>query len=138
MRICYFGTYDEEYSRNAIDLKGLRANGVAVVECHKNNFKASIGILDFLLNNLLLFTKGFFLFLKNKFDLLIIGYHGFYDFPSAYLLCKIFRKPLIYDALISEYDNRVVDRQNLAAQSIKAKLIYQYEKIIYKYSNIII
>ena len=35
MRICYFGTYDRDYSRNRIIVEGLRRTGVEVVECHR-------------------------------------------------------------------------------------------------------
>ncbi len=35
MRVCYFGTYRAEYSRNRIMIEGLRRNGVEVVECHE-------------------------------------------------------------------------------------------------------
>jgi glycosyltransferase involved in cell wall biosynthesis len=34
MRICYFGTYREAYSRNRILIEGLRLAGAEVVECH--------------------------------------------------------------------------------------------------------
>ncbi|RME45968.1 MAG: glycosyltransferase [Chloroflexi bacterium] len=34
MRVCYFGTYDFNYSRNRILIEGLKRNGVEVVECH--------------------------------------------------------------------------------------------------------
>ena len=35
MRVCYFGTYRAEYSRNQIMIEGLRRNGVEVIECHE-------------------------------------------------------------------------------------------------------
>jgi len=34
MRVCYFGTYDLNYSRNRILIEGLERNGIDVVECH--------------------------------------------------------------------------------------------------------
>ena len=34
LRVCYFGTYREEYTRNKILINGLRAQGVEVIECH--------------------------------------------------------------------------------------------------------
>ena len=36
LRVCYFGTYRAEYSRNRIMMEGLRKNGVEVIECHEN------------------------------------------------------------------------------------------------------
>ena len=37
MRVCYFGTYSTGpgYPRNRVIIKGLRENGIEVVECHK-------------------------------------------------------------------------------------------------------
>jgi hypothetical protein len=35
LRVCYFGTYRANYSRNQIMIEGLRRNGVEVVECHE-------------------------------------------------------------------------------------------------------
>jgi hypothetical protein len=34
LKVRYFGTYREEYSRNQIMIEGLRRAGVDVVECH--------------------------------------------------------------------------------------------------------
>ena len=33
MKICYFGDYDSDYSRNRVIIKGLKENNVAVFEC---------------------------------------------------------------------------------------------------------
>ena len=34
LRVCYFGTYRANYSRNQILIAGLRAQGVTVFETH--------------------------------------------------------------------------------------------------------
>ena len=34
MRVCYFGIYKSTYTRNAIQMKGLRQNDVEVIECN--------------------------------------------------------------------------------------------------------
>ncbi len=34
LRVCYFGTFRDNYSRNQIMIEGLRRNGVEVLECH--------------------------------------------------------------------------------------------------------
>ena len=33
LTVLYFGVYDPDYSRNRVLIKGLKANGVRVVEC---------------------------------------------------------------------------------------------------------
>ena len=35
LRVCYFGAYRQNYSRNRIMIAGLRRNGVIVTECHE-------------------------------------------------------------------------------------------------------
>lgn len=35
MKICYFGTYEKDYSRNVIFIKALRAVGVEVFEINE-------------------------------------------------------------------------------------------------------
>jgi len=35
LRVCYFGTYRADYSRNQIMIEGLRRSGVTVFECHE-------------------------------------------------------------------------------------------------------
>jgi hypothetical protein len=35
LRVCYFGTYRQDYSRNQIMIEGLRLAGVDVIECHE-------------------------------------------------------------------------------------------------------
>lgn len=34
MTVCYFGLYKPDYPRNATLIKGLRTNGIKVVECN--------------------------------------------------------------------------------------------------------
>ena len=59
MSVCYFGTYESQYPRNRIFIKGLRAQGITVRECHiplwelENHKGASFGFsLGFLLRYL--------------------------------------------------------------------------------------
>ncbi len=97
MKICYFGIYDPEFSRNKIYIDGLRKNGVEVVECNDR----SQGI-----------TKFWNLYkkhseLKNKYDVMIVGY------PSqiVVLLAKLISsKKVILDALCSLYEGEVISR----------------------------
>src|SRR5437870_3087244 len=34
MKVCYWGTFEKQYPRNAVLISGLRQNGIEVVECH--------------------------------------------------------------------------------------------------------
>jgi glycosyltransferase involved in cell wall biosynthesis len=112
--VCYFGSYNSQYSRNRILITGLRENGIKVLECNDR----SSGL-----------EKYFRLFLKhrrikNKYDLMIVG------FPSQWVsfdlvLAKIIsRKPIIFDAFASIYDSLVLDKQLVRRGSFKARFYW--------------
>lgn len=108
MRVCYFGKYDPDYSRNRILIKGLRANGVTVIESRTE-------------------AKGFFnsaldLWRKHKeingqYDVMIVGFLGQLYILVAKLLT---RKPIVLDAFMSLYDTNVLDRKADAKYSPRA------------------
>ncbi len=107
MTICYFGFYDAGYSRNRILIKGLKLNGVKVIECHSDKAKLA-KYYDLI--------KKYFK-IKNKFDVMIVGFPGFL---SMFLAKIITRKPIIFDAFLSLYDSNVFDRKVYPARSLKA------------------
>lgn len=107
MVICYFGFYDADYSRNRILIKGLEQSGVKVIECHTRKagvFKYWELVLKFLK-------------IKDKFDIMVVGYPGFQSVILAKLLT---RKPVIFDAFVSLYDSNVFDRKVYPPRSLKA------------------
>jgi glycosyltransferase involved in cell wall biosynthesis len=97
MKICYFGIYKPEYSRNKIFISGLRANGVTVLECRSSK----TGILKYID---LVFKHSA---IKNDYDVMIVGYPGFQSVILAKLLT---RKPIVSNAFVSIYDSMVLDR----------------------------
>jgi len=114
LRVCYFGTYRAEYSRNQIMIEGLRRAGVEVIECHATLWH---GIEDRIQT-----TSGGWLrpafwrrvlqtyvqLLKRyrqvgTYDILIVGYPGQFDVFLARLLTWLRRKPLVWDIFMSIY-----------------------------------
>lgn len=114
MKVCYFGTYRQEYSRNRIMIAGLRRNGVEVVECQVDLWQ---GIDDriqtatggwhrpsFWLRLVKVYAQ-----LVNKlrhagdYDLLMVGYPGQLDVFLAWLISRFQRKPLVWDVFMSIY-----------------------------------
>ena len=83
MKVCYFGSYDKECARNRIITKGLKQNGVEVVECNDRH--------SFLQKYLSLAKKYFSL---DGFDAVMVGEFGQTDVPTAWILTKITKKPL--------------------------------------------
>jgi len=98
LKICYFGNYDPNYSRNRILIDGLKKNGVAVIEC----------------NDLSPGWKKFWrLFLKHRrlnedYQLMLVGFPGQSVMPLAKLISK---KPVVFDAFLSFYEMVVADRR---------------------------
>ena len=107
MRILYFGSYDRDYARNRVLIKGLKKNGVEVLECQDG----SPGLKKFL--NLYKKHKAF----KNKYDAMVVGFLGHVIVPLAKVVS---RKPVIFDAFVSLYDSNVADRKLVPRHSLKA------------------
>lgn len=107
MVVCYFGLYNKEYSRNKILIKGLKKNGVEVIECHSSK----TGV-----------TKFYDLYkkhqsIKNKYDVMIVGFPG----QLAVLLARcLTRKVIVFDAFLSLYDSMIFDRKLYSSHSWQA------------------
>ncbi len=108
MRVLYFGSYDRDYSRNRVLLKGLRENGVEVIECQDNSpgLRKYIG----------LFLK--YRRLKTDYDIMLVGFLGHTIMPLARWLNHT--RPIVFDAFISLYDSNVYDRRILGPHHPRA------------------
>lgn len=114
MKVCYFGTYEPRYPRNRTLIKGLRRNGVEVVECQEK-FRG---------------YKRFFALIKRletkhkqigNYDAMIVGYPGQWVMSLAK---KISRGPIIFDAFISFYEK---------VQENSEERGYFWKRYLYKY-----
>jgi glycosyltransferase involved in cell wall biosynthesis len=114
MKVCYFGTYRAEYSRNRIMIEGLRQNGVSVVECNEQLWE---GIDDriqsvtggwarpkFWMRLWRVYIKLCRRYLSlDAHDFVVVGYPGQLDVFIARILSWIRRKPLVWDIFMSIY-----------------------------------
>ncbi len=134
MTVCYWGTYDSEYPRNRILMAGLRASGVEVRECHFPLWKDTAQKVrqarsGWARPGLILRWARAYVTLSARFlvsprpDFLFVGYSGHFDVFPAWLLCRVRRVPLIFDAFLSLYDSIVLDRGALARRGFKARLL---------------
>jgi len=114
VRVCYFGTYRAEYSRNRILIEGLRQNGVEVIECHETLWRdvedriaqASGGWINplFWLRVGVTYIRLVWRYLcLEPHDIVIVGYPGQFDLYCAKLLCSLFNRPLVWDVFMSIY-----------------------------------
>ena len=107
MTVCYFGIYDSNYSRNRILIKGLKQNGVKVIEC-QSRLKGIKKYFEIIQKH----KK-----IKNDYDILIVGFPGYQATILAYFLT---RKKIIFDAFSSIYESAVFDRKKIKEKSFKA------------------
>ena len=139
MRVCYFGTYRADYSRNQIMINGLRDAGVEVIECHErlwhgieDRVRAGSGgwlrpkFIGRVIKVYCILIKKYLTL--NDFDILIVGYPGQFDVLIAYVLSRLRKKPIVWDIFMSIYliaVERGLDRVN----PITVQLLWWIEKI---------
>ena len=114
LRVCYFGTYRDEYPRNRSMIEGLRRNGVQVIECHEKLWKdthdraqAASGAWKsprFLVRVVRVYIQLLQKYLRiGDYDVMVVGYPGQFDVFLARILTWLQRKPLCWDVLTSIY-----------------------------------
>lgn len=99
MKICYFGIYNSKFGRNSVYIKGLKENGVVVVECAD----ASAGVRKFWR----LWQKHLKIIKDGGYDVLVVGYPGHLLVPFAKLLS---RKKIVLDALCTLWEGEILSR----------------------------
>lgn len=125
MKICYFGIYDQNFSRNAIYMKGLRENGSEVIECND----CSPGL-----------TKFWRLYKKHKeikgdYDVMIVGYPSQITVLFAKLISS---KKVVLDALCSLYEGEIISRRTDLRGSLKAFKIWLIDFVAYQSADLVL
>lgn len=149
MKVCYFGTYDVEQSRNNVIIRGLRQNGVEVVECHArlwhntaDKIRAAQG--GFLTPRFLCRVLASYLRLVRRYadigdyDVMIVGYVGHFDLFLAKLLTLLSRKPLVFDALLSLTETIVEDRGLVREGSALARFVHLVDKYSCQLADVVL
>lgn len=137
MRVVYWGTYDMGKPRNRIMIRGLRENGVEVLECHANIWE---GIEDksqvsgwtdrirILVRWLIAYPELLLRYLHlPKHDAVIIGYMGQLDVLVLRLFAQLRGVPLVWDAFMSLYDTVVEDRKLISSRHLLARILFAWE-----------
>ncbi|MDP2726471.1 MAG: glycosyltransferase [Dehalococcoidia bacterium] len=145
MRVCYFGTYDESFPRNRVLIQGLLENGAQVLRCQaklwsgtqdkitgvKGFRPASGGLALSLLHRM---AKSYLQLWREHrrvgpYDIMVVGYAGHLDVLRAWVLTRLRRKPLVFDAFLSLYDTVVEDRKLIRPGSILARGLWLLDKV---------
>ena len=109
LRVCRFGSYDSHYSRNVIIAKCLKRAGADIVDVMDHGSLAA--------RTPRLVGKA----LRERFDVILVGFRAHSDMLSASLLARVRGVPLIFDPLVSRYEERVIDRQLVRPDSWLAR-----------------
>lgn len=117
MRILFISGREPQYVRNAVILKGLKANNVKIVECTSSAssyfFRYPTILAKFLKEN------------KKNIDLIFVGYLGQ---PIMPLIRKLINKPIIFDVFLSAYDTMCFDRKKFSPTSVEGRFFYWLDK----------
>ncbi len=122
MRICFFGRYDCNYSRNKVLVEGLSQNNITVIHCNSNKkgLKKYINLIK----------KHWKI--RKDYDVLFVAFPGWHSVILAKFLT---RKPIIFDAFVSIYDSTVFDRKNTKKGSFKARYFWFMDKLSCKLAD---
>ena len=139
MRVLYFGTYEQNYPRNAQVISALRGAGVEVLERHqrvwdgrRNNWAARWGtaIRLFVAEMRLRFASD------DAFDAVLVGYPGHFDVPRARRVAG--RRPLVFNPLVSLHDTLVGDRSRFRQGLFAARILWMVDRRALKLSDLVV
>lgn len=126
MKICFFGDYDPNYARNRVLLKGLRENGVEILECHSDE-------------------KGFWLYwdlykkhkeIRGRYDILIVAQS--FNTRLVWLAKLLTDKRVVWDAFYSLYDKYAFDNKVISPNSLRGWYLWFYEWLACALADIIL
>ncbi len=142
MKICFFGTYDKNYTSNKMMLRGLAENNIKVVEINSHievtkltekNEMSFVKLLQRILRKYKIFVEIFRNFDKfAKTDAIYVGYPGHFDVFLAYPFAKIFGKKLVFNPLLIIYNGFSDEQGILKRTSLLGRSIKLAEALCYK------
>ncbi|MBC8078690.1 MAG: glycosyltransferase, partial [Chloroflexales bacterium] len=147
MRICYFGTYERDYPRNALLIAGLRRSGATVTECHEpvwELWRDKSGLRPLALVVLALRLLWGYARLALRYgrapahDVLIVGYLGQLDMPLAWLLAQLRGVPVLFNPMLSLYDTVCDDRALLVPDSLPGRALWLIDHVACRLADLTI
>jgi len=138
MKILCFGSYDPNFSRSRVLVKGLRKNGVEVIECNifssssrKRQRQYSRNTVSSIITKYLRLMKKRMSLSTKNFDAVLVQNHE--GVPLAHF---VFTEPVIFDTYLSLYEAEVEDRKRIQEGSWKALLLYYSDKYSFNLADI--
>ena len=137
LRIVAWGTYDLGKPRDRILLRGLRENGVEVLECHtdiwqgvedKSQVHSWQQRLRLVAKWITAYPSLIYRYLRlPKHDAVLVPYLGQFDILVLWPFAKLRRRPIVLDAFLSLYNTVVEDRQLVGKHNPIAYALFALE-----------
>jgi glycosyltransferase involved in cell wall biosynthesis len=137
MRVVAWGTYDTGKPRVRILLRGLRENGVELIECHreiwggvedKSRLAGRFVKLRIAWRWLVAYPVLVWRYLRlPRHDAVLVGYLGHLDVLVLWPFARLRRVPVVWDAFLSLYDTMVNDRKLLGPGNPLARVLRAWE-----------
>ena len=139
MRALYFGTYERDYPRNAQVISSMRAAGVDVVEHHVSvwdtqRHKWSLGLAAGV--SVLRAELELLLSRKPPFDVVVVGYPGHVDVPTARRIAD--GRPVVFNPLVSLYDTLVDDRGRYGRNTLRGRIVHRLDAIAFHRATVVV
>lgn len=148
LRVCFFGSYDRNYSRNKVLLKGLRLCNVETVEAHLDLTNMNIDKSEHLGTGAML--KRIFRKIKlvpvvfrslpqiANCNVIFAAIPGHLDMPFAFLISRLLSKPLVFDSMWSLYGAFIGEFGLIPKTTLRSKVIKAFDNLVYKLADFII
>jgi glycosyltransferase involved in cell wall biosynthesis len=129
MTICFFGQFDENYTKNKVIIKGLKKNGVDIIFCKDSSKKL-----------LKRFFQLYLLQRKLEFDMVFVPYSVFSLQTTiiARLICWLEKTPLIYDAFVPFHEVYILEKKTANKTSIMSAWLWFLEWASLNLSDLVI
>jgi glycosyltransferase involved in cell wall biosynthesis len=139
LKVCYFGTYERGYPRNAQVISCLRGAGVTVQEVHvsvwqRQQHRWNAGAIA--ATRLALAEARLFARKADDCDALIVGYPGHFDLLAARRAAR--GRPVVFNPLVSLADTFVADRGRFRAGSLAARLLETVDRRAFGAADLVI
>lgn len=117
MDVLFISGRERTYTRNAVILRGLRENGVNVIECTSEAKSYPIRYAACM--------KEFLQQREGDYDIILVGFFGQ---PLMPIIRSLTSKPILLDAFLSAYDTMCFDRKKVKPDSLVGKFFYYLDK----------
>lgn len=139
MRVCYFGTYERAYPRNAQVISSLRGAGVDVHEEHVSvwdDLREGWSAGPARVARLALAEARLSRRRPQGFDAFIVGYPGHLDLFAARRAAR--DRPIVFNPLVSLADTLVTDRRRFRPGSVAARALEAVDRRAFRSADLVV